>query len=181
MLHTNLLPEQEKKAIILDQWLRIITFFSSALSITLIIGITLLAPSYIPLYFLNRELNYSLFIQQETAKKIDQKSIVSDASNIKAVIVSLHQTTDIPSGALEIFDLLATTQSGIIVSGFTVDKDGRVGITGNATTRSNLLAFEQRLRDSSHFQDIASPLSNIIQETNINFNFKGTLKPNVAL
>ena len=53
MLHTNLLPEEEKKAIILEKSLRIIKFFGITVIATLIIGITLLAPSYIPLYFQN--------------------------------------------------------------------------------------------------------------------------------
>ena len=181
MLHTNLLPEEEKKTIILEKWFRILKFFAIAIIATLLINITLLAPSYLPLYFQNRELQHSLSIQQETAKKNDSKQIAARASHIQAIIASLRQASDNASNALNIFDLLAVRQSGILISGFTVDKNAAVRITGKAATRSDLLIFEQRLRDSSRFQDIASPLANIIQETNITFSFKGTLKSNYAL
>jgi hypothetical protein len=79
------------------------------------------------------------------------------------------------------FDLLAAQQPGIIVSEFTIDETANVTITGNAATRNDLLAFEQRLRDSSRFRDLASPLANIIQEVNINFNLRGAIKENYAL
>ncbi len=181
MLHTNLLPEEEKKAIILEQWFRVIKFLSIPVIGTLLIDIALLAPSYLPLYFQNRELQHSLSIQQETTKRINTNQISATVSSIKTTITSLRQASDNPNNALSMFDLLVTQQSGITISGFTIDQKATVTITGRAATRNDLLAFEQHLRDSSRFQDLASPLANIIQETNITFNFQGTLKSAYAL
>ncbi len=176
MLHTNLLPEEEKKAIILEKSLRIIKFFGITVIATLIIGITLLAPSYLPLYFQNNEFKNTLAIQQEAAVKRDYGKIVSDTLQIQAIISSLRQTADNSSAALDIFDLLAAPQPGIIVSEFTIDENGSITIAGNAAARNDLLAFEQYLRDSSRFRDLASPLTNIIKEANIDFNLRGTVK-----
>ena len=181
MLHTNLLPEQEKKIIVTEQWLRVVKFFGIAASGILIIGLTLLAPSYLPLYFQSRELKRALSIQNDAARRINADQIRRDASQIKSVINSLHQTIDRPNGALSIFDLLTALRPGILITAFSVNKKAGISMTGNAATRSDLLLFEQYLRDSSRFQDITSPLTNIIQETNINFTFKGTLKPSYAL
>lgn len=180
MLHTNLLPEEEKKAIFLEKSFRIIKFFGITVIGVLIIGITLLVPSHLPLYFQNNELKNSLSAQQEAAKKIDYGKITSDTLRIQATISSLRQTADNSSAALDIFDLLAAQQTGIIISEFTIDQNASIIIVGNAATRNDLLAFEQYLRNSSRFRDLASPLTNIIKEANINFNLRGTIKQNYA-
>lgn len=181
MLHTNLLPEQEQRIIIIGQWIRIVRFFSAAASTILLIGITLLAPSYLPLFFQNSELQRSLFVHEQATKQINADDISSDAAHIRDIISSLRQSAPYPTAALDLFDLLSAQPPGITISSFTIDRNGGITITGFAATRDNLLALEQFLRDSSRFQDIASPLTNIIQETDINFSFKGTLKPNYSL
>jgi len=180
MLHANLLPEKEKKSITLEKSFRIIKFFGIFISGILIIGITLLAPSYLPLYFQNHEFQHLLLVQQEMTKKIDEGKIMSDVLRTQAIITSLRQTADNSSSMLDMFNLLTAQYVGIVVSEFTINEQAGITINGNAITRNDLLAFEQRLRDSSRFQDIASPLANIIQETNINFNLKGTLKSQFA-
>ena len=181
MLCINLLPEQEKKTIAFEQWQRIIRFFGISVSMVLLIGIALLAPSYLPLYFQRNALQYSLAIQQDAAKRIHANTIAQDSLRIKSIISSLRPYSDIQNNALTLFDLLLTHQSGIIITSFSIDKSAHVSLAGNASTRNNLLLFEQRLRDSAQFQDIASPLANIIQEANINFTFNATLKPSYAL
>ena len=181
MLHSNLLPNEQKKIIVLEQWLYVIRFFGIAGSGILIVGIILLAPSYLPLYFQNQELERSLSLQRQAAQHINSDDISQRVLQVKAVIASLHQAMDRPSGVLPIFDLLTAFQQGIVITTFSVDKNANISLMGNAATRNDLLALEQRLRDSSKFQDIASPLANIIQEANINFNFKGTLRPAYAL
>lgn len=181
MLHTNLLPEKEKNVIVLERSLRIIKFFGITVIGTLITGITLLVPSYLPLYFQNSELKRLLSIQQEAEKKIGKDEILSNALRVQTTISSLRQATDNSQAALDTFDLLAVKQPGIIVSEFAIDENANIAITGNAATRNDLLTFEKHLRDSSRFQDIASSLTDIIQETNINFRLKGTLKPLFAL
>ena len=181
MLHTNLLPNEEKKIITLEQRLRVITFFGIAVNSILIIGNTMLAPAYLPLYFQNRELGRALSIQQQAAQRINANQISQVAAQIQTMIGLLRQTADRPSGALSVFDLFTAPQSGIVITAFSVDKNAIVSLAGNAATRNNLLIFEQYLRDSSRFQDITSPLTNIIQEKNIMFTFKATLKPNYTL
>jgi len=181
MLDANLIPEEQKRIISSEQWLRIVRFLCFGASAILIIGIVLLAPSYIPLYFQNKELQRVFEVQQAAGQKINTDEISASVSKVQAVIISLKQSATNPTGAMGILDLLIANQQGININAFNINKIGNVYITGHADTRNNLLAFEQRLRDSSRFQDITSPLANIIQETDITFNFKGTLKSNYAL
>ncbi len=181
MLTTNLLPPEEQKVITTEKWLRVIRFLGFAGSGMLIIGITLLAPSYLPLYFENRELIHSLALQREAMEKIDANRVMQDAMTIQSTIASLRKSTERPALSLAMFDLFAAPQRGIMITSFAIDNNRNVSFSGNAMTRDDLLRFEQYVRDSARFQDITSPLANIIQEANISFNFQATLKPGLTL
>lgn len=144
-------------------------------------GIVLLAPSYLPLYFQNRDLERVLSIQKKVEQRMNMTGIDSTIARILGAITSLRQSKDTSSGALDVLNLLTAQRPGVVISSFSVDAKGKIVITGRAVTRNDLLLFEQHLRDSSRFQDIAAPLANIIKETDINFNFMGTLKKQYAL
>ena len=181
MLHTNLLPQEEKKVISLEQWLRIVRFFGIATIAILIIGTILLAPAYLPLYFQNNELKRSLSIQQEATKKINADQLSKDATRIKAIVFSLRQTKNHPSNVLPLFDLFTAPQAGIVVTAFSIDKNGNISLSGTAATRNDLLMLEERLRNSSRFTDITSPIDLLVPPTNIHFDFRATLKSGYAL
>lgn len=181
MLYTNLLPKQEQRVIAIGQWTRIVRFFCLIASTIFFIGTILLVPSYLPLFFQNSDLQRSLFIHQDAAKQINMQQISSDAARIKAIISSLQHTSTNPTAALDLFDLFSEEHPGITISSFTIDQNGAITITGHAATRNDLLALEQLLRNSSRFKDLAYPLTNIIQEADINFSFRGTLKPQYNL
>lgn len=177
MLHANLLPHEEKQILILEQWLRVIIFLGLGVCTAFIIGITFLAPAYSPLYFQGKELERSLEIQKELLKKVGNDHVIRAIVQIKSISASLETAATKHSSGSLIFDTMAPRQAGIVITTLTVDKEGNVIIGGKATTRQTLLGFEQHLRDSGFFQNIASPLANIIRESNIDFTFRGKLKP----
>jgi len=49
---------------------------------------------------------------------------------------------------------------------------------GKAITREKLLAFQENLENSSLFTQVESPISNILEQKNINFNFDLTVSKN---
>lgn len=180
MLHANLLPREEKQILILEQWLRVITRFGLGMCGALIIGITFLAPSYLPLYFQGKEIERSIEIQKELLK-LSGNQTARTATHIKNISVSLQQTSVKHSPGSLIFDTFWPQISGIVISALTIDKEGNVVIGGKAATRRDLLGFEEHLRDSGFLQNIAAPLTNIVRESNIDFTFRGTLKPAYVL
>lgn len=52
---------------------------------------------------------------------------------------------------------------------------GQVEIHGFAASREDLIAFKQQLEDSGLFLSIVSPIANLIQKTDINFQFDATI------
>lgn len=181
MLTSNLLPLKEKKEIIFEEWRRVIRFFGIGITFLFMTGATLLTPSYLPLYFQGKELEHQLAIEQEALQKINADQIQQNEDKIIAEISSLQLAAQSPDKASAIFDTFSPQLPGIAVQTFTVNKTGDISVIGNASTRDNLLNFEQYLRNTGHLQDLALPMMNLFPETNINFTFKGKLKSEYGL
>lgn len=55
-----------------------------------------------------------------------------------------------------------------------VNANGAISLGGTALTRDDVLMLEQRLVRSGLFKDVKSPLSNILQQKNVHFDFEMT-------
>ena len=182
MLNTNLLPAQEKKNFVYEQWRRLILVLGGALAVGLAIGIVFVTPSYLPLFFQQRELERRLEIEQSAYQALRPRETEEQAKTIDLRVRKLKNAGAKPPAASRIFKtLLSGTASGITISSFSVEKNRNLALAGQASTRQDLLNFEQTLRASGRFEEIASPLSDIIQERAINFSMRGRAKPEYGL
>ncbi|MBI2640412.1 MAG: hypothetical protein HYW91_00825 [Candidatus Sungbacteria bacterium] len=182
MFTINLLPQEEKRLVRLEEARRIIRFFAGGLISVLFIGSALLAPSFLPLFLERRELERSLQLEKEAGQALNVAEATARLRAFKSALFSIKAFVQTPPRASEILeDLFRQSRDGITIVNITIKKGGDVILTGTAESRDNLLRFEKNLRDSGKFQEISSPLSNIIRETNINFTMKGKLKPAFSL
>lgn len=178
MLTINLLPTEEKKIVKLEETRRLILFFAGGLVGVFIIGSALLSPSFLPLYLERSELERSLRLEEEARAALKVDEVFGRIHRFESAISSVRNFTRVSPRASEILEeLLAHAGSGIALDNVTVKKGGETVLTGMAQGRRDLLQFEKNLRDSDKFQEISSPLSNIVRETNINFTLQGRLKP----
>ncbi len=68
------------------------------------------------------------------------------------------------------------TPDGITLSSLKLNKkNSALKITGNAKTRNDLLKFKNNLENSKIFTAVKSPIKNILQKENINFEFNTKL------
>lgn len=176
MLTSNLLPLKEKREVMFEKWRRVIKFFGINTTLLFFVGTTLLTPSYLPLYFQGKELTYQLAIQEEALQRINTDQIKQNEKKILSKILSLRQAAEIPNKASLLFDAFSPQLQGITVQTFTINKAGDISFIGNASTRENLLDFEQYLRNTGRLQDLTFPMMNLFPQTNINFTFKGKIK-----
>ncbi len=51
-----------------------------------------------------------------------------------------------------------------------------VYLTGNADTRDNLMSFEEKLKGESCFQNVNLPISDLVSQTNVDFQIQFTIK-----
>lgn len=182
MLTINLLPSEEKKFVKLEETRRIILFFMGGLVIMFVIGSVFLSPSFLPLYLERKELERSLRLEEEARAALKVDEVFGRIRRFESAISSVRNFARVSPRASEILEeLLAYAGSSILLDNVTVKKGGETILTGRAVARRDLLQFEKNLRDSGKFQEISSPLSNIVRETNINFTLQGKLKPAYGL
>ncbi len=182
MLTINLLPPEERKFVRYKEMRRIILFFAGGLVAVFVIGSVLISPSFLPLYLERRELERSLRLEEEAGRALKVNETFERIRRLESVISRVRNFARTPPRASEILEELSVLAgSSITLDNVTIKKGGETILTGMAPGRRDLLQFEKNLRDSDKFQEISSPLSNIVRETNVNFTLQGKLKPAYGL
>lgn len=182
MLNINLLPAKEKKLVRLEESSRIILFLSFLYGAIFLLGILFLLPTFFTIMVAQNNLQETVKLAEEASTKVGVEDIVSRAKTVASGVSSIRSFISEPVRASTLLrQFLKSSGSGIAVEFLSIKKSGSINIRGKATTRRDLLRFEQTLRERSQFQELSSPLSNIIRETNINFSFEGKLKTQAGL
>lgn len=182
MLTTNLLPIDDKKLVRLEEARRLILFFAGGLVVVFVVGSILLSPSFLPLFLERKELERSLRLEEEAGRALRVAGTMARLRDLRSAISSVKLFLGRSGGASKILEeFWQQSRDGISLSNVTLKKSGEAILTGTAQKRSDLLRFEKNLRDSGKFQDLSSPFSNIVRESNINFTLQGKLKPAFGL
>lgn len=177
MFNSNLLPGVEKKEVKREETRRIITFFSLGTAVMFLLASVLLLPSYLPLFSQRQELERSLDLERQISSALGVTENLGTVIAVRRTLASVRDFLDAPrstSGTMQWF--FDQAGADVALQSLSLREGGLVSIGGVAKTRRALLDFEKKLRESGRFQDIASPLSNIIQEANINFTMQGKMK-----
>jgi len=177
MLKLNLLPPKDKRRLELIDFSYLLIFFSFRLAIIFIIFILILITTYFSLLILVnaqddlikvRQNNERTQLQMEIEGKIKQTN-----KEAKQVYVKQNELI-VWTPILE--KLSKITPQGIYLNNFSyLSINNKINLIGFAENRDRLLAFENSLKEIPYFKEVSAPLSNLIKQTNINFNF--TLKP----
>ena len=61
---------------------------------------------------------------------------------------------------------------GMQLTSLTVSKDGKILLSGIARQRNDVLTFQSRLEQSEEFADVKSPISNILTQKDVKFDFE---------
>lgn len=105
-------------------------------------------------------------------------SVSQDIRDINAYIDSLEklQKNRVAWSSVidEIVDLLPT---GVTLSRITLNPEGKIVLTGVAVHRDDVLQLENQLKNSGSFEDVKSPLSNILQRDDVKFEFEFQYAP----
>ena len=173
MFGLNLLPSKDKKRLELIDFSYLLIFFGFRLVIIFIIFILILVATYFSLFILvnaqddlieARQSNEKTQLQIEIEEKIEQ--INKEARRVHIKQSELIVWTPILEKLSEI------TLQGIYLTNFSyLSTDNKINLTGFAEDRDSLLVFEDSLEEIPYFKEVIAPLSNLIKQTDINFNF----------
>ncbi len=172
MIDLNFIPEQDQKAIaryamgIVIHHLAIWFLF-----VVVVVGLFLGWGKF----FLER----NLAVWDEQAILVAKHKVaISDRVrllNESALAVSKIQEKYLPMSRI-LIEFSKIVPAGNQVYTFEVNSENKtVKIRGFSTTRENVIAFENALKNSSFFTNIKSPLTNLLNPRNIDFEFTADL------
>lgn len=159
---------------------RLIRFFGMGIAGAFLGASALLLPAYLPVAFERRELARALVLEKEVSEKLTGASIGS-LRTLRSHVEAVRSLSLGAGAASRIFNDFFAGAEGVRFQTIRIQKDGTFALSGFARTRKELLNFEKAFRASGKFQEIFFPLSNIVQESNINFSAQGVLKPEYRL
>lgn len=178
MLKLNLLPPEEKNALMIEQSQRWIVFYGSAIAAILLIFAGLLGAIWLSINYQLKNAAAEFNSVQTSLKGRDLKSQEEQISQTNAFLKNLD---NIQRGQKIYSDLLIALSDlvppGAKLTSLTIDEKNAVALYGFAAQREQILAFKEALENSKLFKDIESPLSNLVKQTDINFYFNFNLQP----
>lgn len=179
MLNLNLLPPDEKTNLAYELRTRAVLRAGWLLVACLLIAGVLFLPTMFLLSFQKSEVARTLELERlrEERSGIREEMVKVKTANREADIITQNlMTRRTSSGLLE--DLLGAIPTGISLSHVTYTASSNIVlISGFAETRSSFLAYLDTLRRNARVAGVASPVSNVIRDTDITFSITVALRP----
>ena len=172
----NLIPNEDKKQMARDFYLRLMTLFFIMLGISLLIASILILPSYFLSYVEKNATNTKFESQKnEFIPLPDQNTlaVVKDLKNKLNLIEDAQKNQSIFSQKI-INEIILKKPSGIKITGISYQNDPNTGkkinINGKASNREILLSFRLALENDALFSKVDLPISNFVKGSDIEFN-----------
>ncbi len=177
MLELNLLPPKEKKDL---EFEKTYTFVISVIMIIFIFGGLVASILYGIQAILSTNLhvlNYQISFKKQQIESGKYSKLSEDITNLNdqlKLLAQLETNHEYPSKIIK--DWANLVPSGIQITSLSIDllKED-LSIKGKAKTRNDLLTFKENLENSKKFKNIQSPLSNLVLDKDIVFEFSGEL------
>ena len=178
MLILNLLPPQEKEMIRLSRINRLIIFYSGAIFVLLVIFIILLL---VTLFFLTIQLKAIeklVVLEEKSAPSLAMRNLEKEITliNQKLKMIDKIQTDSIPYSII-LEDLAKMIPLGVQLFSFSFDSQTKkANLIGYAPERDQVLALKESLEKFEKFNQVESPISNLLKARDIDFRFSFVIK-----
>jgi hypothetical protein len=173
----NLIPAEAKKHLLKEYWIRSVTVWFFLWTFALLLGATLLAPSYV---LLSLQIN----AYGDSAQKADEKN-----ANFEAVAKDLKRASEIAAFVSERFERPSMTEyltllknlesADVSVARMSLNRNGdsveEISVSGVADSRQALADFRNRMLASEQIESVDLPISNLAKDKEIPFELTITL------
>lgn len=171
----NLIPNEEKKKITKDFYLRVITIIFIMLGAVMLIASILLLPAYFIFSANKNSANpESELLIDETSSlpSEDPILIAKDLKNKLSIIENTQKNKFIFSQKI-INEIILQKTPGIKITEISYQNDNKIGrtvsVSGSAKSREILLSFRRALENDPTFSKVDLPISNFVKGSNIKF------------
>ncbi len=180
MIRLNLLPESHKRIFQREVFLRTLLVLFLFCIIWTVFFFIFVGQSWFFIAIQNDTLGERVVVEENADSTKDLLIFEDTIKEAKNVITTILKAGALPSyNPNIIFDALTTTiPRGVSLTSVDINSDTHILIIGgHAGTRDNVLLFEEGLRSRTDiFDDVVSPISNILKPSDIDFSFAITLK-----
>ncbi|MFH1046986.1 MAG: PilN domain-containing protein [Patescibacteria group bacterium] len=164
----NLLPPKQKHSL----RTALAMAFVQSLAVLVTVAILFVAGTLVALRVILTQ-GVDKLAEQSTASSGEHKALTQQMRGINDYIGradSAHGRFVDWSAVLE--SLGHSAPSGIKFEGISIAPDMTLTVEGTAKTRDDVLAMESQLNSYAHFTNVTSPLSNILKQENLRFEFQ---------
>lgn len=177
----NLLSIEEKKELISDYRRRRLVVWLMVILSALVLAILMLSSCWVMLSY--RTLSLAKVLNSKKYE-ISNKSFDSLSQTVKStndkLTIFLANTGELAKPSAVLKQIVDKRRSGIRILGISYErKDGTnaaVTVRGKSNDRNAVLGFADALRKDPLFVSVDSPISNIIRQTNSDFNITTSVK-----
>lgn len=168
----NLIPPQEKKKIVIEYWIRVISLWFILISVVLLLGVLIMLPVYV---LIGTQILVKEAAATEAFERVGSYENVSvdlNRASQQARYIIEESRNHLFSEYISLFEELQGSSIEIYeINIRRVEKSiGPITITGEATDRQTLASFRDRLLAEECIESVDLPISNLARDKNILFN-----------
>ena len=167
----NLIPAAAKKGLIKEYWVRTVTVWFYLWSVSILLGVFILIPSYV---LINSQVSAYKDSAESASKKIANYENVSkelERSGKLATMMNENFAAEDISGYIALFRNLE--QDGITISAISISHGEKgidpIKVAGFADNRQALAAFRDRVVAEATVSSVDLPISNLAKDKDIPF------------
>lgn len=181
----NLLPDEQKAVIRAEYRRRIIVALGWFAALMIATNIILLVPAWFAFTAQEQELTRQLDAIEKGSLFTRVTEIESSIRTLNSEIRQYRAEERRVEHATPAFDaVLESRGAGVAITTLSfaaspkmADGRARLVILGNASDRASLLAFSDRLKAQPGVEVVESPISNLLRETDVDYQITAVLRP----
>ncbi|MDO8565293.1 MAG: hypothetical protein Q7R67_01580 [bacterium] len=176
----KLLPDEERVRVAAEYSRRRVVVVLLTLILVIIVAMVGLFPSYLLSNARQREVLERGRIMGELDLDEDEAQLQSWLSNLNLKLRALSPALDRDRPSALVEEVVRGKTDGIRITTFGWNKEEKLislSISGVARDRQALIALENSLNASGHFETVELPISNLARDKDINFQVKLSPKP----
>ena len=170
----NLIPNEEKKKMVKDFYLRLLVVFFLVLSFSVLIAFVSILPSYFSSSIKKSLASQKLATENNSPTPNTDKDTLSAIANLNSKLTLIENAEknkyDVSKKVID--EVIAHKMPDIKIDEIFYQNDStgkNIRVRGIASSRERLLLFSQALQNDPAFKSVDLPISNFVKGTDISF------------
>lgn len=173
----NLLPNSKKQVVRAEYRRRVAVVALSLFLAASFFAFLFLVPSYLLSYLklVSLEERAALF-----KKSIEEETAAKELARLETELSLLRVGETAPSASAFIEAVVKEKGAAVRLKQISYERRGKTAkfdVSGSAATRASLIAFVDRLKARNEFEDVYSPISNLVKDKDITFTVQISIAP----